>query len=332
MEPLNGPDPEPHKLSVALATYNGAIYLEDLLYSLNRQTRMPWEVVATDDASSDSTLEILHRHESRLPLKIIQNRERGGVIANFNRALSACSGDYIALADQDDVWLPGKCAKLLEKMLEQERLLGQETPILIFCNLNIVDDKLAPIPPFELFRSVYEIQERQRVTDLLVRNSIPGCAMLINRALLQRAMPIPEGFFMHDWWLALTAAAFGTIKGVDAALLQYRQHEANACGISDPQRRFQSKLIRWQSWSHFNQEARRRTHIIMTNLDKFERQYGTILPFDVRRETALFRRRFASPLGRPWYALRVHSNFKLWKLCQKRPRSIGKIVKPTQKA
>lgn len=305
------------KVSVALATYNGEKYLSALLESIARQTWIPFEIIVSDDASTDSTLDVLCGFESALPLKISAHVERLGVIANFNRALSSCGGDYIALADQDDVWLPEKISKLMEKMLEQEALLGKETPTLIFSNLNIVDDKLQKIPPFRFLKSVYETQERQQLIDLLVKNSIPGCAMLINRALLQRAMPIPKNFFMHDWWLALTATTFGVIKGVDSSLVEYRQHQTNYSGAYPLQVSFGLNLLKKRTWSDFIELSTNRVRVITANLKEFEARYGTVLPANTQKVISRFRRHFNSPLNRQRYALRTHSSFKFWLLYQK---------------
>jgi hypothetical protein len=65
---------------------------------------------------------------------------------------------------------------------------------------------------------------------LLTQNLVTGCSVVINRNLLELATPIPHGINLHDWWLAICAAACGRIGYIDQPLVQYRQHSRNQIG------------------------------------------------------------------------------------------------------
>src|SRR4051794_20690690 len=98
------------KLSIALATYNGEAFLEAQLRSLLYQTRLPDEVVVSDDCSEDATLHILEAFAREAPFEVLllRNAAKLGFVRNFERAIEACTGDVIFLSDQDDVWFSEK--------------------------------------------------------------------------------------------------------------------------------------------------------------------------------------------------------------------------------
>ena len=109
---------EEMRISIALCTYNGDPYLSELLESLAGQDFRPCELVVCDDGSTDSTLSILNEfeHVAPFPIRIFNNTENLGVIKNFEKALSLCTGDYIAPCDQDDIWQPEKLERLVTRL------------------------------------------------------------------------------------------------------------------------------------------------------------------------------------------------------------------------
>jgi len=101
-------------VSVALCTYNGAAYLGEQLDSIVAQSRPPDELVVCDDGSTDGTVGLLQAFvpEAPFPVRLYRNERNRGFAKNFERAISLCTGDFIALSDQDDVWKPEKLARL----------------------------------------------------------------------------------------------------------------------------------------------------------------------------------------------------------------------------
>jgi len=108
-------------VSVAIAVYNGAAYLPELLDSIVSQTVPPTEIICADDASTDETVELLERfaRSSPVPLKIIRHARNVGIVENFLSAFRATSGSLIAYCDQDDVWLPTKLEACLAAFADQ---------------------------------------------------------------------------------------------------------------------------------------------------------------------------------------------------------------------
>src|SRR5690349_6024675 len=107
-------------LSIALASYNGGRYIREQLDSIARQTRLPDELVISDDASTDSTPEIIEEfaRSAPFPVHFLKNSERLGAIGNFEAAIRACKGTIIFLCDQDDVWYPEKVALMEECFID----------------------------------------------------------------------------------------------------------------------------------------------------------------------------------------------------------------------
>ncbi len=222
-------------LSVALCTYNGERYIREQLESIGRQSLPPDEVVISDDGSSDQTVSRIHSflEESPLPVRVLENSHpAGGVIGNFSRAVGECQGDYIALCDQDDVWLPDKLQRTVTCLKELEARYGPATPLLVHSDLTVTDEALRPLDKSMMASQKLrnEPDMRQAFSVLLVQNYVTGCSVVFNRALKEIACPFPDDIVMHDWWLALLAAAAGQIGFVDAPLLLYRQHGGNQVG------------------------------------------------------------------------------------------------------
>ncbi len=214
-------------IQVLLATYNGQDYVEALLESILAQT-LDCEILVRDDGSIDGTRAVLSRYAQRLS---ILDDEFGNVgpRENFNLLLRASSAPYLALADQDDVWAADRLEAGMDIMIELEKRFGQEHPVLVHSDLRVCDAN-----GDELYSSLWKFQRLdpsvKSFSRLLVQNNVTGCSALLNRALLDWALPVPQEAVMHDWWLALVASSVGAIGVVDRPLVHYRQHGRNQFG------------------------------------------------------------------------------------------------------
>lgn len=222
----------PKDILILVATYNGAAFLEAQLDSLLSQTYGRWRVFAHDDDSQDESLTILKRYSHRYPQKftLLEDRVRcGGASVNFAYLLSkAGSAEYLMFCDQDDVWFPDKIEKTLETMKEAEAKYPGR-PILVHTDLQVVDESLRILD--ESFWHYSHLDPGQNSFNrLLMQNVVTGCTVMINRALIQKALPIPREAIMHDWWLALVAARFGKIVTLPEPTMAYRQHGGNDTG------------------------------------------------------------------------------------------------------
>jgi rhamnosyltransferase len=220
--------------AIVLSTYNGGIYIAEQIESIRAQTERNWRLYVRDDGSSDDTRAQLARFAAGDPRIVVVSEGAGnfGAPASFGTLLShafARGEGYVFLSDQDDVWLPDKAALMLRVAVEHESRDGAHVPLLVHSDLRVVSTGLEVV-----HHSFFELQqldphEDTRPTRLLFRNAVTGCATLVNRALLQRALPFPR-VAMHDWWLAQCAALFGQIAFVAEPTVLYRQHDANFFG------------------------------------------------------------------------------------------------------
>ncbi len=222
------------RVSIVLATYNGASHLQEQLESLRAQDHREWHLFVRDDGSTDATPELLAnaaREEQRIT--VIESRARLGVIGNFAELLSRAHSEgahLVFMCDQDDVWMPTKVSRSLALMSQLEAAHGSDAPLLVHSDLRVVDENLDLIHPSFLRYQGIGHEERSPLQVLLVQNFVTGCASVVNRPLLDFGLPIPASCIMHDWWLAECAAARGSIGFIPDATILYRQHASNQIG------------------------------------------------------------------------------------------------------
>ena len=230
-EPASSPT-----VAVLMAVYNGARFLESQLFSILTQSHAQIRLYVRDDGSTDGSVDILQAMAKQSPGEIVllQDEEKHlGVIGNFQRLLCAadqlCSEPYIMLADQDDVWFADKVEVTLHEMQRTERWAGKETPVLVHTDLCVTNDRLQIRDP-SFWHYQHLDPSRDDLRQLCMQNMVTGCTVMMNRALLKKALPIPDGVLMHDWWLGLVASAFGVIRFIPQATMFYRQHANNDTG------------------------------------------------------------------------------------------------------
>jgi hypothetical protein len=209
------------RISIALATYNGAAYLAEQLESLLAQTLVPAEIVACDDGSSDGTWNLLERFAARLAsVRLVRNARNLGAHANFEQALRLCGGDWIAPCDQDDIWSPTKLERLAAAV--------QPATTLVYADSELIGADGGPLGARVSDRLTMVGGSDPRVFALA--NCVSGHALLVRRSVLEAALPLP-GAVYYDRWLAFVAANRGSIRYVDAPLVRFRQHASNESGF-----------------------------------------------------------------------------------------------------
>ncbi len=239
-------------VDLCLATYQGARHLPSLLTSLQGQSVRDWRLLIRDDGSTDGTRPLLARFAQKEPrVRLLEGGRRLGASDNFEAVLGASDADYVALVDQDDVWLPGKLASSLARMRALEARHGA-VPLLTHTDAQVVDERLEVLAP-SLWRWLgSDPAEATTLRRLLVQNVVPGCTMLCNRRLLDAAGRFPPEARHHDWWLILVARVRGQLGAVREPQLLYRQHGANAIGVeplSLPRLALLSAKFRLKGWS-----------------------------------------------------------------------------------
>ncbi|MEO5921590.1 MAG: glycosyltransferase family 2 protein [Pseudolysinimonas sp.] len=225
-------------VSVALCTYEGERFVAEQVRSILEQTRPASELVIADDGSTDGTLGVIEatvadyrsKHPDAVPqIRVLSGPPPRGVAANFERALRACTGDLVALSDQDDVWHPER----LERMVAAFEAMPDAT--LLHSDARLVDATGADLGRTLFAELGITPAERAEVASgrgfdaLLRRNIATGATTMLRVSVRDAALPIPPGW-LHDEWLAVVAAATGRTAILDEALTDYRQHGGNQIG------------------------------------------------------------------------------------------------------
>lgn len=221
------------EVEILLPTFNGERFLPELLDSLKRQTFRDFRILARDDQSSDGTRALLGeaRADAEIFLIIVEDDERRlGAAAGFGRLMGLSTAPHVFFCDQDDWWKPDRIERCVLALRSAEARHGKDAPLLLHTDLEVVDADLS-----SLSNSFWKYQNLKpelagRLERNLVQNGVTGCAAVANRALLDRALPLPEETVMHDWWLALVASAFGRVLHLPEATVLYRQHGENQVG------------------------------------------------------------------------------------------------------
>jgi glycosyltransferase involved in cell wall biosynthesis len=218
------------KISVALCTFNGEQYLKEQLVSILNQSLAPFELIISDDNSTDSTLDLIEQYceAAAFPVTILSNRSNLGIKANFEQAISVCTGDYVALADQDDVWSREK----LEVFSRAIVAADLSCPTLFFSDLTLIDSSGRPTGHTFLSKAGVSPPAKEHYNLLAVGNFSPGCSIVFDRKLVSSILPIPEGAILHDWWINLIFSMCGKIERVPVTTMCYRIHASNNQGIS----------------------------------------------------------------------------------------------------
>lgn len=224
------------KISVAMCTYNGEAFLKEQLDSILTQTILPTELVICDDCSKDATLEILYAFKERcnFPVIVIANTTNIGVNKNFENAIAHCSSEFIALADQDDIWLPTKIEEIINTFKANPNC-GY-----VFSNADLVDSDGEYLGR-NLWQSIKFTQQRYRkYTDddqleVMLRdgNFIYGMTMAFRSVYKPILLPIESQSYActHDSWIGLILSGIGAYGvAVSKSLVKYRQHERQLAG------------------------------------------------------------------------------------------------------
>ncbi|HEU0100056.1 MAG TPA: glycosyltransferase family 2 protein [Allosphingosinicella sp.] len=202
-------------ISIAMATYNGGRFVSEQLRSLAGQSLPPTELVVTDDGSTDGTPELIEAFAASAPfsIRVHRNAERLGVLRNFEKALSLCSGDIVFLSDQDDVWMPEKIAEVVAAFEAHPEAL------VILNDKMITDENLVP--------SGSTMLANIRGFGSPDNCFVAGCCAAFRRQWLDFALPIPEGPPAHDSWLLGLAHRLEKVRIIERPLQFYRRHSAN---------------------------------------------------------------------------------------------------------
>ena len=217
--PANAPEalPPPPKVSVAMVTYNHEPFLAQAVQSvLTQETSFPYELVLSEDCSTDKTREIAldlqRRHPARI--RLLLSDRNVGAVRNFMRTLRECRGEYVALLDGDDYWTSPR------KLQRQAELLDRR-PDLAMCYHDVVTfSEEGSEPP----RTVSVRRRNISTLDDLLRVTPPSCSVMFRRGLFGEFPAWFETIPMFDFPLHVLNAQHGDVGYLDERMAAHRTH------------------------------------------------------------------------------------------------------------
>lgn len=217
------------RIDILLATYNGEKYLKQQLDSIINQTYKNIKIIVSDDASSDSTVQILKEYQqkdNRIELHI--QEKNLGIVKNIEFLLNKVESPYFMLSDQDDVWMQEKIGKSIE-------YLKKQNADFLFTDLEVVDENLNTMyKSFNdymlLTRKINKYLNDKRLNYLY--NCVTGCTILAKKETIQCVLPLPtySKYLIHDHWMSLMISLNFKVTYFPEKYIKYRQHGNNQVG------------------------------------------------------------------------------------------------------
>lgn len=216
-----------------MASYNGERYIKRQLISILNQLSDNDEIIICDDSSTDNTLVVIDQLCDKR-INVFSNSSRSGPVKNFEQAIKLAKGDYIFLADQDDIWLP-------DKISVTRTLLNEYDLVLTDCW--VVNEKDVTI-----HKSFFK--HRGSLPGFwhnFYKNSYMGCCMAFRRDILFYILPFPDKIHMHDWWIGLLVEIKGAVCFYPHPMIKYVRHGNNASPTGENQygivKKFKNRLF-----------------------------------------------------------------------------------------
>ena len=219
------------RVTVLLATHDGAEYLQEQLDSILRQRDVEVRVVVSDDASRDATPALLAAAAADPRVELLPSGVFGSPQANFLRLMrdaDVTGADAVAFADQDDVWHDDKLARQFA-LLRGKRLDAVSSNVVAFW----------PRADGGVRRRLIDKAQPQRSLDFLFESAGPGCTFVLEASAFRQVRdvlaehPLVDPSVAHDWLVYAVARALGLRWRIDPTpTIDYRQHGSNATGAN----------------------------------------------------------------------------------------------------
>lgn len=241
------------KISIAIATYNGERFLREQLDSLYNQTRIPDEVIVCDDCSNDNTVVILEEYHQKYGLKYYINEKSLGVNGNFFKAISLCSGNYICICDQDDIWMPNK----IETLYNAIKKYDNTKPCCVSSRVIHINASGE-----QIFNNNTKIQNTEGWFATFTTNCSQGCTMILNQKLKDKVLQIftssdNANHIMYDALIGYVAAIEGNKINLGNRLMFYRHHSSNVdWKLLDKQPTFKERVKKMPTFYPFLEDKK----------------------------------------------------------------------------
>ncbi len=221
------------KVSVCMATYNGARYVEEQIRSILPQLRPQDELIVVDDSSKDNTVPLVRGFDDSR-IRLIMHTQNQGVVPTFEEAIRNATGDILFLSDMDDIWAPNKVSRMLSIFEAHPEVA------IVASSMQVIDENGTPVTNTTSQRSKFS----SRLLNNVIRNSFQGSAMAFRSSLVAEILPFPRNkLFLHDVWIGTrNALRGGKAVYLDEPLLLYRRHASNVSGTLSLEKQIHLRL------------------------------------------------------------------------------------------
>jgi len=207
------------RCSVCMATFNGEKYIYEQVKSVLDQLSAEDELIVSDDGSRDGTIQIIQSFSDKR-IKIFYNENKKGPVGNFENAIRNAKGEYIFLADQDDIWFDHKIKVMLSYLQQYD---------VVNCDCSVVNENLEVI-----CHSYFKyINSGPGFIKNLKTNTYMGNCMGFKRGIIKVALPFPSNIPNHDLWIGIAADLFYKSYFIPEILGLHRRHGNNASNTFD---------------------------------------------------------------------------------------------------
>lgn len=241
------------KLATVMATFNGAKFIEQQVYSIFAQDYDgDMKLFVHDDGSTDRTLDILKKLSEKFPIELVLPNEKLGVQKGFLKSLETImtyKPDYIFLADQDDVWNENKV------QLQIDSVENKENPTMVFTNYDLIDENGRTIKKNAGPKLNTGLVETS-MYNLLFNPIVTGNNVMMTGSFLmelaKNELLNANKISMHDHLISLHALETGNLFYLNVVTVQYRQHSHNVVGAGRQSiwKRFSKKSKSWINLSN----------------------------------------------------------------------------------
>jgi glycosyltransferase involved in cell wall biosynthesis len=210
------------KISVCLATYNGAHFIKRQLDSVIKQLKDGDQIIIVDDVSKDETVKLIkENYGNRIEIHV--NNQNMGAMKSFEKAMSLAQGDIIFLCDQDDIWEDDKVKKVMRAFHEQEADVVVHDAYVVDGDLNMLNNS-------------WNVYNNNNVNQSLIgnvfKNAFTGAMMAFKKDLLPYILPFPKSIEMHDQWISIVSMLEKRkIVHINEPLMKYVRHGGNVTGM-----------------------------------------------------------------------------------------------------
>ena len=217
------------KIEILMATYNGETYIREQIDSIINQTYKNWILLVREDNSKDNTVSIIEEYEKKdSRIRLLRDKKGNlGFVRNFEELMVNSLEDFIMFSDQDDYWIENRIEKYIE-IITNLSSEDMKKPLLIHSNSFICDKELN----IKKEKFISNCAEDKEFDIVFFNYIVQGSTALVNRKLVNLALPFSSKVTLHDRYLHLLAEFLGKRIFLNQSLMKYRQHDNNKIGAS----------------------------------------------------------------------------------------------------